>query len=344
MFGASGWVSVMRSALGTFLLGLTITVCQHPAVKAASLANSLSKDGKVVITLTGEIAEGDSDQLKTIVKTANDRGRLVSAIRLDSPGGSIAEAARIAEIVRYGKIATVIGGGTTCASACFVVFAAGSPKYVSYSALVGVHGASDAEGRETVEAGATTVLMARALKDLGVPAPILGKMVVTTPDTMVWLTPDDLRSMGTTMTGKPAQVPSQQSGPEPPIQLDPNARATAPNQGGQTKPTRGRLGNTWDEIVNGAIALSKRQNGGQLEANRGCQPEMKLCSMAIFFKANDGATMMIRKAEDVSGRTLKRDICEFNEFGDIRTCIDFDTGETSKEMKNEKKEWVKVGD
>lgn len=91
------------------------------------------------------------------------------------------------------------------------MFAAGNEKYVSYSASVGVHGALDEDGRETNAAAAGTVSMARIVKDLGVPAAIIGKMVVTPPESIVWLTPDDLRSMGTTMTGKPAQVPTTET-------------------------------------------------------------------------------------------------------------------------------------
>ena len=64
-------------------------------------------------------------------------------------------------------------------TACFLLFAAGSEKYASYSANVGVHGASDQSGREE---GDATVSMARMAKQLGVPESIIGKMVVTPPD------------------------------------------------------------------------------------------------------------------------------------------------------------------
>jgi hypothetical protein len=77
-----------------------------------------------------------------------------------------------AEIVRFGKIATVVANGARCASACFIVFAGRSPKFASYGASVGVHGASDQTGRETVEAGAATVSMARI-----VPASSYGRQV-----------------------------------------------------------------------------------------------------------------------------------------------------------------------
>jgi hypothetical protein len=326
-------------ALAAGVVAASVFVAAHSAANAASISSTISKEGKVVVSIAGAIAEGDADALRSVVKSANESGRLVSGIRLNSPGGSLAEGVRLAEIIRFGKIATVVANGATCASACFVAFAAGDPKYVSYSASVGIHGASDANGHETVEAGAATVSMARIVKDLGVPTPIIGKMVVTPPDQIVWLGPDDLRSMGTTMTGKPAQVPPDQSATTaPPMQLDPAARAILPpapetNQ----KPT-------WKELVDAAFALSARQNGGVPNRARTCQPELGLCNTAVMLQANDGTDMMVRAAEDKNGGVVRRDICRFNQFKDVRVCTDWDTGVTIREMMDRKGEWYKVGD
>jgi hypothetical protein len=179
--------------------------------------------------------------------------------------------------------------------------------------------------------------MARALKDLGVPAPILGKMVVTPADSIAWLTPDDLRSMGSTMTGKPAQVHTEQNAGQMPMQIDPSAKAVVPDAAEKETVS-------WDQIVQGAITLSSSQNNGKPLMNRGCQPELKMCSTAIFLKAKDGTSLMVRRAEDVSGKTVRRDICSFNNFDDVRTCTDFDTGKRVQEMQNERKEWVTVGE
>jgi hypothetical protein len=137
------------------------------------------------------------------------------------------------------------------------------------------------------------------------------------------------------------------------MQLDPNIQTPEPNQtegraverkvtsGGFQKPLSSM---TWEEIVKGAAAISAKQNGGNVQIDRGCQPELKLCNTVIFFKAGDGSPMMVRRSEDPSGKTVVRDICEFNEFADIRKCVDFDTGATIQEMKNGQKEWIKVGD
>ncbi len=321
--------------------GLGVLLAAHSAASAASLKSIISKENKTIISLNGEISEGDADTLKAAIKEANDSGRLVSGMRLNSPGGNLLEGTKLAEIVRFGKIATVVANGAQCASACFIVFAAGDPKFVSYSAFVGVHGAADADGQETVQAGAATVSMARIVRDLGVPAPIIGKMVVTPPSQIVWLTPDDLRSMGTTLTGKPEQVPPPVQAPNdqsPPMQLDPTTRAAAPSdeESGSTP--------TWKDTVSNAFARSTEQNDGKALTSRTCQPEIGTCSTAVFFKMNDGTLAMLRTSEDATGKMLDRDICKFNGFGDVRLCTNWDTGAVTREMQNQNKEWVKVGD
>jgi hypothetical protein len=327
----------MRAYLGPGAVIVALTCAFHTAAIAATVRSTISKENKTIVSIIGEIAHGDADALKGAIKSANDSGRLVSGIRLNSPGGNLLEGSKLAEIVRFGKIATVIPDGAQCASACFIVFAAGDPKFVSYSAFVGVHGASDENGQETVAAGAATVSMARIVKDLGVPAPIIGKMVVTPPDQIVWLTPDDLRSMGATMTGKPEQIPPNQSaGSQPPMQLAPNVRANAPTSDDKQAPT-------WKELIAMAFSKSAEQNNGKPQFSRACQPEIKLCSSAVFFKAEDGTDMMLRTAEDSDGKLIDRDICKFNEFGDIRLCTDWDTGATIREMKNTNGDWIKVG-
>jgi len=104
-----------------------------------------------------------------------------------------------------------------------MVLAAGAEKFVSHAAFVGVHGASDGSGRETIGSGAATVSMARTLKDLGVPEAIIGKMVVTPPDEMVWLSVDDLRSMGARVIDRPLQAPRGGLAQPPPLQLERSA-------------------------------------------------------------------------------------------------------------------------
>jgi hypothetical protein len=307
---------------------LAVAVLTCGSAFAANVSSFVSKEGKAVIILNGEIGAGDADQVRAAIKAANDAARSVSGIRLTSPGGNLYEGVKLADVIRFAKIATVVANGSTCASACFLAFAAGAEKYVSYSANVGVHGASE-NGRETARAGAATVTMAKIAKELGTPPAIIGKMVVTPPNQIVWLAPDDLRAMGATMTGKPSQT-----GPEPSLsQVSPVTPATSPSSPGSS---------TWGEMVQRAIRVSAAQNSGTADTGRVCQPEQKTCNTAVFFNNSAGERMMLKVTEDLSGKTVGRDVCKFNAFRDVRTCTEFDGGPVRKEMKNAAGQWYQV--
>lgn len=305
------------------------------AAPAATFSTTRASDGNVVVTLKGEIATGDADELKSIIQRENDDGRVVAIVRLDSPGGSILESVKLADIIRHAKIATSVVGTAKCASACFLVFAAGSEKFASYTASIGVHGASDQNGLETAQSGAATVSMARTAQELGVPSSIIGKMVVTPPGEIAWLSPDELRSMGTTMIGNPAQLPDRQpSDSRLSSQLAPRDRATA----SQANPP------TWESLLDRAIELSKQQHGGTPDFERVCQPELKECINGLTFTAPDGTDMIMKVTEDMDGKRLSREVCSFNTSGDVRTCVDWDTGEQRRDMKDKDGNWYDTDD
>ncbi|HUL89936.1 MAG TPA: hypothetical protein VLU23_17370 [Pseudolabrys sp.] len=197
-----------------FAFAITSILSISSVSHAATLSTVPTKNGNIIVTLSGAIIEGDSDTLKSIIRAANSGNHEVVAIRLNSLGGLILEGVKLADIIRDGKISTSIVGSAKCASICFIIFAAGREKYADYAASVGVHGASNESGQETLQSNAVTISMALIAEEFGVPSRIIEKMVDTPPDKLVWLTPDDLRSMGTMMTGKPARLrPTQPPGP-----------------------------------------------------------------------------------------------------------------------------------
>jgi hypothetical protein len=106
---------------------------------------------------------------------------------------------------------------------------------------------------------------------------------------MVWLSPNNLRAMGTTITGKPVQTPAANA----PIQLQP------------TQPTVEAAPPKWENIVNEAINASTAQHNGKPQLGRVCQPEFKTCSMAIFFTSKDGKENMVRTMEDSNGKVTR---------------------------------------
>ena len=105
--------------------------------------------------------------------------------------------------------------------------------------------------------------MAKIVKELGVLADIIGRMVVTPPDQIVWLTPNNLRAMGTVLTGKPAQAQVANS-PSQILQGRQVAQAPPPT-------TWDDIITTWDDIIKTAIVASATQHNGKPQFVRTCQ-------------------------------------------------------------------------
>jgi hypothetical protein len=168
-------------------LALSLSIATAAEIKSVNL-----KDDSVEISVSGTIASGDADLVAARIKAATDAGKLVTSVRLNSDGGNLLEGVRLAAVVRSAKLSTNVGQNATCASACFLVFAAGDPKSAYIHARIGVHGASE-EGNESRKA---TVAMARIAEELTVPSSIIRRMVNTPPNDMTWLSLNDLRLMG----------------------------------------------------------------------------------------------------------------------------------------------------
>src|SRR5437762_10169152 len=71
-------------------LALSVSIANAAEIKSFNL-----KDDSVEISITGNIAPGDIDALRASIKAANDAGKLVISLRLNSEGGNLLEAVRV---------------------------------------------------------------------------------------------------------------------------------------------------------------------------------------------------------------------------------------------------------
>jgi hypothetical protein len=168
------------------------------SASAAELTTTLSKENKTIVILNGELADGDASRFRDILRASSAAGKPVSGLRLNSPGGSMREGVRLAAVLQGVKVVTVVATGATCAAACFIPFIAGSQKYVSTTATIGVPGAAS----KSDLAGETPAIV-RVVKELKLLDAVVTKMLATSEGQITWLTADDLRAMGVTLTGKP---------------------------------------------------------------------------------------------------------------------------------------------
>ncbi len=165
------------------------------AICAADFQLGGRRDGNVAVTVSGQIDAADGASLRSLIAIAQSQALKISVLSLNSPGGSVVGGADLAITVRTAGINTAVDDAHMCASACFMVFAAGVGRHASSQARIGVHSATAADVGETRLAKSVTVDMARLLADFGVPAAVLGRLVTARPDAMAWLTADELRSM-----------------------------------------------------------------------------------------------------------------------------------------------------
>lgn len=183
------------------LLAVSILLFQTIAYSANFTLGTL-RDGAYVIYLDGEIKKGDEQQFQNLIAKVKSNGSRVTSTSLNSSGGNVGAAVMMALTIQEQRIQTNVPDNSVCASACFLMFAAGVEKSFSSSSRIGVHSARAYLTGEDGFAKSVTVDMARFSKDLGVPLEIIGKMVTHTPDEMAWLTLEDLKAM----QGKPQNI------------------------------------------------------------------------------------------------------------------------------------------
>jgi hypothetical protein len=183
--------TAMKTRLAAALVAslLTSTAAGH-----AATINAMTHGGDVGIMISGKLVEGDADRFQQVRMSLTGPLKFVG---LNSGGGLIGEAERIAASIYQNVqgVMTVVGDGNRCVSACFLILASGQTKLVSEGAQIGVHNAN-LDGGDNADG---TVRMAKYASALGVPPAIIGRMTVTGSETVAFLTPDELRSMGATV-------------------------------------------------------------------------------------------------------------------------------------------------
>lgn len=119
---------------------------------------SIARPGAVPlgVAIRGPIAPHDYRRLirfiHPLVNPDHFNAFMYGGIALDSPGGDVASALRIAELVERSFIDTRIEKGGSCLSSCFLIWAGGLNRAAGRSTTIGVH----------------RIVLARSEVDLGV--------------------------------------------------------------------------------------------------------------------------------------------------------------------------------
>jgi hypothetical protein len=154
-----------------------------------------------VLQLSGTFDVGAADRVAAEIAA---HGEYVKTVALDSPGGAVAEALAIGQLIRDKGYATSVAAGALCASSCPLVFAGGRERLATAASAIGVHQIFaaapvgsvltqlQAAGNAMAEAQALTARISRYLAKMGVNEEVWLRALDTPPDKLNYFSPDDL--------------------------------------------------------------------------------------------------------------------------------------------------------
>lgn len=154
------------------------------------------------IVFSGEITPGDATRFVEMVRRQPLDFLRSSYLELDSPGGSVSEALKLADQIEKSGFIVQVDSGQTCASACFLLFISGQFRVMQKSGQVLLHRPyinsprHDLNGYEADRKlqQATTKKLRDFLEERAVPSSLIDKMM-NLPSTYAYLlTPEDMHS------------------------------------------------------------------------------------------------------------------------------------------------------
>lgn len=148
------------------------------------------------VLLEGSIAAGDGDR---IAGELDALGQPPERIYLNSPGGSVQDALTLGRHIRDLGIGTALRSGDICYSACPYLLAGGPTREVPEDGSVGVHQHYFGESTllpafvavESIQRGQGEVM--GYLDDMGIDPLVMRHALVTPPDEIYVLLPEELR-------------------------------------------------------------------------------------------------------------------------------------------------------
>ena len=133
----------MRRLLAV-LFALIVAFMAGPA-SAMQFALLQTSDGQHPLLASGEIKPGDARRLIAALQRVSRDKQGTKEIYLDSPGGTVADALEMAQVMAQVGVSTIVPAKAICASACAsVMFVAGKYRTVQKGGRLLIHSCYDA--------------------------------------------------------------------------------------------------------------------------------------------------------------------------------------------------------
>ncbi|KQW74812.1 hypothetical protein ASC89_24675 [Devosia sp. Root413D1] len=203
-FGAS----FANTGLPQFTELSRIVFQNDPDIPDATLR--ISDDARILL-LSGGIKYGLAGQVETLLKAAPN----IAGLLLSSPGGRVAEAEKVFDLVRSRGLDTFVSD--ECSSACTLIFVAGRNRLVGLRGLLGFHG-SYFPGVTAADLQAANAEWAKLYQSAGLSPEFLDRALQVPPEKMWYPTQAELRQAGV-IVGEASKVAALPDGFTPEASL-----------------------------------------------------------------------------------------------------------------------------
>jgi len=195
-------VSRLSGLLGAFGLAAT-GLAATPA--SATVEHSSLDRGVEAIVISGDIVEGDDTQFADL-----SRRYPRAVVYLQSAGGALVPAIEIGKLVHARHHATAVLDGSTCTSACALIWIAGAPRYLGAEGHLGFHASYSDEGGRLVETGVGNAMVGHYMAQLDLSEDAAVFATIASPYEINWLTADNSGEADIPFDAAPQSLPRPQ--------------------------------------------------------------------------------------------------------------------------------------
>lgn len=167
--------------LKAFTTAIGVALLCAGAVHAAEIGTFPDKDTPIIY-VNGEIKRGDEDAFRREALAHPD-----AFVALASPGGDVETALEIGRIISINRQITMVISDRECASACALVWLAGSSRAIQEGGRVGFHAGWRSEGGRPVADSAANAVIGGYLNSLNLSRAAIIFATSAAPEGMAWL-------------------------------------------------------------------------------------------------------------------------------------------------------------
>jgi hypothetical protein len=161
-------------------------------LNAAEITSRIdSSSGITIIAISGTIMPGDEDKFRTYAVSAAN-----AVVILESKGGSTLSAIDIGKTIRLKGFATAVPGDVLCASACALVWLAGTPRFGEDESYIGFHASYVNKNGVLEESGVGNALVGAYLNQLGLSERAIMFVTSAPPQGIEWINAEKARLIG----------------------------------------------------------------------------------------------------------------------------------------------------